>query len=76
MPKNKLYKDKSQKLKFAIIGSGVSGLVSAMLLSKKYQVTLYESNNYLGGHALTLKESILLGDKQKNIDFEDRKSVV
>jgi predicted NAD/FAD-binding protein len=70
MPKNKLYKDKSQKLKFAIIGSGVSGLVSAMLLSKKYQVTLYESNNYLGGHALTLKESILLGDKQKNIDFD------
>ena len=41
--------------KIAIIGSGISGLASAYLLKEKYQVTLYEKNNYHGGHARTLK---------------------
>ncbi len=39
--------------KIAVIGSGISGLAAAWALSKKYQVTVFESNNYLGGHANT-----------------------
>ncbi len=39
--------------KIAIIGGGVSGIVSAHLLSKKHHVTLFEAADYLGGHANT-----------------------
>jgi predicted NAD/FAD-binding protein len=37
----------------AIIGSGISGLGAAYLLREKYSVTLYEKNDYIGGHART-----------------------
>jgi predicted NAD/FAD-binding protein len=40
--------------KIAIIGSGISGLASAYLLKDKFEVTLYEKNDYFGGHARTL----------------------
>ena len=41
------------KLKIAIIGSGISGLTSAYILSKKHEVYLFEKNNYIGGHTHT-----------------------
>ncbi len=41
--------------KIAIIGSGISGLASAYLLKDNYDITLYEKNNYHGGHARTLE---------------------
>ncbi len=41
-------------MKIAIIGSGISGLGAAYLLHKKYDITLYEKNAYLGGHSRTL----------------------
>ncbi len=37
----------------AVIGSGISGLSAAWLLSKKHQVTLYDRNDYPGGHSNT-----------------------
>ena len=40
--------------KIAIIGGGISGLGAAYALSKTYQVTLYEAENRLGGHARTV----------------------
>ena len=58
------------KTKVAIIGAGISGLTSAMLLSKKYEVTLYEANDYLGGHALTLNENILQNNVLSPIKFD------
>ncbi len=42
------------KEKIAIIGSGISGLSAAYLLSKKYNVYLFEKNNRLGGHTRTI----------------------
>lgn len=42
------------KLKIAVVGSGISGLSAAWLLSKTHQVTLYESGGHFGGHANTL----------------------
>ena len=42
-------------MKIAIIGAGISGLTAAYILSKKYSVTLYEENDYLGGHANTFQ---------------------
>ena len=41
-------------MKIAIIGSGVSGLTSAYLLSKEHTVHIYESQGYVGGHVHTL----------------------
>lgn len=42
-------------MKIAIIGAGISGLTAAYILSKKHSITLYEKNNYLGGHANTFQ---------------------
>ena len=49
------------KEKIAIIGSGISGISASLLLSKKYDVYLFEKNNYLGGHTRTktIKENNL-----------------
>lgn len=38
----------------AIIGSGISGLTAAYLLSKKHQVTVFEKNDRIGGHTATV----------------------
>jgi predicted NAD/FAD-binding protein len=51
-------------MRIAIIGSGVSGLVSAWLLSQKYAVTLFEANGYLGGHTHT-HDIVLKGERHR-----------
>jgi predicted NAD/FAD-binding protein len=43
------------KQRLAIIGSGIAGLASAWMLSKRYDVTLIESNGYVGGHTHTIE---------------------
>ena len=40
-------------MRIAVIGSGISGLASAWLLSKQHEVVLFEANDYLGGHTHT-----------------------
>ncbi|KGJ91483.1 NAD(P)/FAD-dependent oxidoreductase [Colwellia psychrerythraea] len=40
---------------FAIIGSGISGLTAAYLLSKKHKVTVFEKNDRIGGHTATVE---------------------
>lgn len=42
----------------AVIGAGISGLAAAWLLSKKHDVTLFESADRLGGHANTVRVAI------------------
>lgn len=42
------------KQKIAIIGSGISGLACAYFLSDKFDVKIYEKNNYFGGHSNTV----------------------
>ena len=37
----------------AIIGSGITGLSAAWLLHEIYEITLFEKNDYLGGHTHT-----------------------
>ena len=38
----------------AIIGSGISGLGAAYLLSRQHDIVLYEKNAYIGGHSRTI----------------------
>ncbi|MFT5498718.1 MAG: putative NAD/FAD-binding protein, partial [Kiritimatiellia bacterium] len=40
--------------RIAVVGAGVAGLTTAWLLSKQYHVTLYEKNDYAGGHTRTI----------------------
>ncbi|MES2801892.1 MAG: FAD-dependent oxidoreductase [Bdellovibrionota bacterium] len=40
-------------MKIAVIGSGISGLGTGLLLSQKHEVHLFEVSNRLGGHAHT-----------------------
>ena len=47
----------------AIIGTGISGLSAAWLLSKKHNVTIFEKESRVGGHSNTVTV-----DKYKTID--------
>lgn len=40
-------------MKIAIIGSGIAGLASAYYLHKTHDITLFEANDYPGGHTHT-----------------------
>lgn len=40
--------------RIAVIGSGISGLTCAHVLSVKHQVTVFEANDYIGGHTATV----------------------
>jgi len=40
-------------MKIAVIGSGIAGLTSAYYLSREHQVTVFEKNDYIGGHTST-----------------------
>ncbi|MEO6859072.1 MAG: FAD-dependent oxidoreductase [Solirubrobacteraceae bacterium] len=42
-------------MRIAIVGAGVSGLVTAHLLSEEHNVTLFEAAPYAGGHTNTIR---------------------
>ncbi|EGU55864.1 hypothetical protein VINI7043_27045 [Vibrio nigripulchritudo ATCC 27043] len=41
-------------MKIAIIGSGISGLTCGYYLHQEYDVTIFEANDYIGGHTATI----------------------
>lgn len=45
-------------MKIAIIGSGISGLGAAYLVNAQHDITLYEKNDYIGGHSRTVNIKI------------------
>ncbi|MFA6954517.1 MAG: FAD-dependent oxidoreductase [Thermoanaerobaculia bacterium] len=40
--------------RLAVIGSGISGLAAAWLLSRRYEVSLFEKDDRIGGHTRTV----------------------
>lgn len=45
-------------MNIAIIGGGIAGLATAHLLCADHEVTLFEANDYLGGHTHTVDVSL------------------
>lgn len=43
----------SKQLKIAVVGGGIAGITAAYLLGKNHDITLFDKNNYLGGHTNT-----------------------
>ena len=53
-------------MKIAVVGSGISGLGAAWLLSREHEVTVFEANDYAGGHTHT--HDIELGGRHYRVD--------
>ncbi len=53
-------------MKIGIVGTGISGLSCAHLLQHDHDITLFESNNYAGGHTNTIQ----VNDNGKNINVD------
>src|SRR5688572_33489600 len=46
------------RLRVAVVGTGISGLAAAWLLSQRHDVTVYEQSDRIGGHSNTVIASI------------------
>ncbi|GJM23915.1 MAG: amine oxidase [Phycisphaerae bacterium] len=42
-------------MRIAVIGTGISGLVASYLLADDHDLTVFEANDYIGGHTHTVK---------------------
>lgn len=52
--------------KIAIIGTGIAGMGCAHLLKDQYDLTIYEQNDYIGGHTNTI--TVAEGDDKVHMD--------
>jgi predicted NAD/FAD-binding protein len=53
-------------MRIAVVGSGIAGLASAWLLAREHEVTLFEANDYLGGHTHT--HDVEIGGRRHAVD--------
>ena len=53
-------------MRIAVVGAGVSGLVAARLLNGRHDVTVFEANDYVGGHTHTVH--VELDDAELDVD--------
>ena len=53
----------------AIIGSGISGLTCAYLLSREHDITVFEANDYIGGHTHTVPVETTSGSYEIDTGF-------
>ena len=60
---------KHHGLNIAVVGSGISGLSSAWLLSKQHNVTLFEKDDRFGGHSNTATVTSANGETPVDTGF-------
>lgn len=48
----------SKPVRIAIVGAGVAGLTAARLLRRKFDISVFEANDYAGGHSHTVTAEI------------------
>ncbi|MFW2403237.1 MAG: NAD(P)/FAD-dependent oxidoreductase [Gammaproteobacteria bacterium] len=53
-------------LDIAVVGSGIAGLSAAWLLNERHTVTVYEQNDYAGGHSNTA--TVTLDGQETDVD--------
>jgi predicted NAD/FAD-binding protein len=53
-------------MKVAVIGTGIAGNVAAWHLNKHHEITVYEANDYIGGHTHTHR--VQVGEGEINVD--------
>tara|TARA_R110002110_G_scaffold85816_2_gene223525 strand:+ start:113495 stop:114871 length:1377 start_codon:yes stop_codon:yes gene_type:complete len=56
----------SQKLKIAVVGTGISGLSAAWLLSQRHNVDIFERGTHVGGHANTV--DVMVAGRRAAVD--------
>lgn len=64
-------KNAQTKKRIAVIGSGVSGLTCAHYLIDAHDVTVFEANDYIGGHVNTIDVVLQDGKKSKPSNTEN-----
>jgi len=53
-------------MKIAVIGAGISGMLAAYLLHDEHDITVFEVNDYIGGHTNTI--DVPVGDRTYAVD--------
>jgi uncharacterized protein len=48
----------NQRLRIAVVGTGISGLSAAWLLGRRHDVTIYEQSDRAGGHSNTVRVQV------------------
>lgn len=56
-------------MKIAIIGTGISGMTAAWLLHREHEITVFEANDYIGGHTHTIDVEIAGGSYAVDTGF-------
>jgi uncharacterized protein len=60
----------SLRSKFAVIGTGVSGLAAAWMISRRHRVTVYEKGSWIGGHCNTVSVPATLDGRRCQIPVD------
>jgi uncharacterized protein len=61
--------DDRTPLDIAVVGTGIAGMACAWLLSERHRVTVYESAEYVGGHANTVEVATRSGSQPIDTGF-------
>ncbi|MEQ9560893.1 MAG: NAD(P)-binding protein, partial [Woeseiaceae bacterium] len=59
-------RSKGQRLKIAVVGTGIAGNIAAHRLHPQHDITVFEADSYVGGHSNTVE--VPDGDEVRKLD--------